>query len=115
MTRDTDPVRIAVLEEQMTSMRREILVQATEYQRRLLELNHAHDKQVADQQTYVSSDRYEGWQGEINAWKVTVSNKLAELEGRNVSTRSALGIAMQVLPMIIAILAILAGFFWHSH
>jgi 3-deoxy-D-arabino-heptulosonate 7-phosphate (DAHP) synthase len=105
--------KIAVLEERLHALRREIRDQAVEYQRRLAELNHAHEKQVEDQRTYVSLDRYEGWQGEINSFKADVLNKLATLEGRGLGVMTARGLVMQVLPMVIAALAILA-MFWRK-
>jgi hypothetical protein len=105
---DDAAIKIAVLEEQILALRREISVQAIEYQRRLMELNHAHQKQVADQQTFVSSERYEGWQGEMNSWRGTVSNTLAILEGKSGGVTTTRGIIMQILPMVIAILSIVA-------
>lgn len=110
---DDAAIKIAVLEEQVMALRREIKLQAIEYQRRLAELNHAHDKQVEDQRTFVSSERYEGWQGEMNSWRATVSNALAILEGRNGGVTTIRGLIMQILPMIIAILAIIA-MLWRS-
>lgn len=101
-------IRIAVLEEKLANLRSEIDKQAIEYARRLMELNHAHLRQVEDQQTYVSIDRYEGWQGEMNAWRGDVSNKLAALDGRSSGVTSARGLILQILPMLIAILSLIA-------
>jgi len=106
-------IKVAVLEEQVLSLRREIEHQAVEYQRRLSELNHAHDKQVADQATYVSSDRYEGWQGEMNGWRQQVSAKLSELEGRSGGVMTARAMVLQILPMVIALIAIMSTFWRH--
>lgn len=107
MVKSTD-VRLAVLEEKHKALRSEIKKQAKEYQRRLAELNHAHDKQVQDQQTYVSEDKFAGWQGEIGSWRNQVSKTLAELEGRSAGGGSARALFFQILPLLISILALVA-------
>jgi hypothetical protein len=101
-------LKIAILEERLRGMRDAIEKQAREYERRLTELNHAHEKQVQDQSTYVSSDRYEGWQGEINAWKLDVSKQLTIMEGRSTGIVKVQGLIFQILPMLIAIASIIA-------
>ena len=101
-------VRIAVLEEQVKAQRREIEQQAREYERRLTDLNHAHEKQVRDQQTYVSDDKFIGWQGEINNWRSNVSGVLSELQGRTLGVGTTRAIVMQIIPMLIALAAIVA-------
>ena len=89
-------------------MREAIAKQATEYERRLTELNHAHEKQVEDQARYVSLDSYKGWQAEINAWKNNVSTELTLIKGRSSGVTTVQGFIFQVLPMLIAITAIIA-------
>jgi hypothetical protein len=100
--------RLAILEERQLTMKEGIARQAIEYERRLTELNHAHDKQVKDQSTYVSNDKYEGWQGEMNAWKDDVAKKLSLLEGNRSGVGAAQSFIFQVLPMLIAIASIVA-------
>lgn len=104
----TSDTKIAILEERLRSLRQEIDKQAKEYERRLTELNHAHDKQVADQSTYVSSDRYEGWQGEMNAWKTEMSKKMTLIEGNSAGAGSVQRLVLQILPMLIALASIVA-------
>lgn len=100
--------KIAILEERLRSLREEIDKQAKEYERRLTELNHAYEKQVADQSTYVSGDRYEGWQGEMNAWKGEVQRKMTLIEGQRGGVSSVQALILQVLPMLIALASIAA-------
>ena len=111
MTPHDYSVRIAVLEEKVAAQRREIAQQALEYERRLTDLNHAHEKQVRDQQTYVSDDKFAGWQGEINTWRSTVTGVLAELQGRTLGVGTTPAIVMQIVPMLIALPAIVALLF----
>jgi hypothetical protein len=100
--------KIAILEERIRGMRENTDKQALEYERRLTELNHAHEKQVRDQATYVSSDRYEGWQGEMNAWRADVNIKLSTAEGRSRGITVTQGFIFQILPLLIAIASIVA-------
>jgi|ERR1700679_372278 len=103
--------RVSVLEEKVKSQRREIKTQAKEYQRRLLELNHAHDKQVQDQQTYVSEDKFTGWQGEMNSWRNNVSSELSKLQGREGGVGSTRGLVLQAIPIIIALAVAIVALF----
>lgn len=73
-------VRIAVLEERLKAMGEALRLQAKEYERRLLDLNHAHEKQVEDQRTYVSLDKYEGFEEKMNSWQSTMQIKFASME-----------------------------------
>lgn len=100
--------KIAILEERLRSTREGIDKQAREYERRLTELNHAHEKQVADQARYVSLDTYQGWQGEINAWKGIVSTELTLVKGQRSGASTVQGFIFQILPMLIAIASIFA-------
>jgi hypothetical protein len=103
--------RLAVLEEQVRAMRRETKLQAREYQRRLNELNHAHEKQVADQAHYVSDDRFKGWQGEINTFRNDVSTRLAVLAGRDSGSHGARDLVMWGLMFLVALGAVVAAFY----
>lgn len=98
--------KIAILEERLRSLRMEIDKQAREYERRLSELNHAHERAVEDKSNYVSLDSFVGWQGEINAWRGEVSTKLTLLEGRSSGTSSAQELIFKILPLLVAIAAI---------
>jgi hypothetical protein len=90
-------VRVAVLEEQLVSLRREIATQAVEYQRRLAELNHAHEKQVADQATYVSDDKFRGWQAVVESYMSETRDKLATIAGRQGGISSTRATMFQIL------------------
>ena len=110
--------RLAVLEEQVKALRAEIADKAVEYQRRLLELNHAHEKQVKDQSTYVSDDKFSGYVSKVDARleKVDarleqITKTLSELEGRSGGKNSVQELILKILPLLIAALT-LAAFFW---
>jgi hypothetical protein len=103
-------LRLTKLEERAKSERRALKMQAKEYERRLLDLNHAHEKQVTDQATYISEDKFIGWQGEVNAWRDRVTKTLSELEGRSGGIGSARQLMFQVLPLLISAVTLLALF-----
>jgi len=52
-------VKLAVLEERLRNMDKALEIQAKEYDRRLHELNHAHEQAVEVQHTYVTSQVHE--------------------------------------------------------
>jgi len=52
----SDETRLAVLEERLRGMDRALELQAREYDRRLHELNHAHEQAVEVQHTYVTEE-----------------------------------------------------------
>ncbi len=54
-----DIVRIAVLQEQITALKESIVLQAREYERRLSELNYAHQNQLDRNEQYVSRESWE--------------------------------------------------------
>lgn len=51
--------RIKRLEERIEAADRALALQAAEYERRLSSLNHAHEKAIEVQHTYVTQDKYE--------------------------------------------------------
>lgn len=74
-------IRLARIEERLTAMSEALKLQAKEYERRLMDLNHAHDKQVADQATYVTGDTFHGFIKEMQALQRSVDSQFAELKG----------------------------------
>lgn len=107
-------VRIAVLEEKVAAAEREKLLQAREYERRLTDLNHAHEKQVKDQQTYISEDKFNGfigeinaWRGTIDAWKTTVVSTLSGFEGGKTGSTVLRNLVIQSITILISLSALM--------
>ena len=99
----TDPdihTRVAVLEAQRVSDQEHKALQAIEYERRLTDLNHAHEKQVADQATYISGDKFEGFVREFYQWRDQTQKTLTLLEGRTGGSQDVL---LKWIPWAIAI------------
>ena len=68
-------VEIAVLKERITGMKGEISKQALEYERRLQELNHAHQQQQDRNAQYVSREAWEARNAMIDAWRRDVDKQ----------------------------------------
>jgi hypothetical protein len=100
---DSDHDKIVALEVRVNGMKENITLQAREYERRLGELNHAHEKQVQDQATYISEDKFAGYVAETALWQKQVSETLAELKGRR-------SLVAQILPWFIALIGLAVAF-----
>lgn len=61
--------KIAVLETQLVGLREAISLQAREYERRLQELNHAHQNQMDRNAQYISREAWEIRNAEIDKWR----------------------------------------------
>ena len=85
-------------------------IQAAEYERRLAELNHAHEKQVRDQQTYVSSEKFDGHVSKADDWQGVVDKQLAELAGRSKGITAVQAMVLSLIPIFLAI----AAFFYRT-
>jgi hypothetical protein len=109
-----DHDRIIVLEERIRGIELATALQAKEYERRLQDLNHAHDKQVQDQQTYISEDKFNGYQSKIDGWRTTVDAFMAKNEGRSGGMSSAQALLFQILALAIGLLGIAAAVFWNK-
>jgi len=67
-----DRLKIAVLETELRSMKDALRLQAIEYERRLQDLNHAHQQQVDRNAQYISREIWEAYLKEDNTWKRSI-------------------------------------------
>lgn len=78
--------RIAALEKKLeaefASRARAVELQHQEYMRRLIDLNHAHDRQNVVQETYLPREMFEASQREFRVWHDSVNNTLSLNAGR---------------------------------
>lgn len=111
MTDTSDATRIAVLEEQVRGLRREVEVQDVEVKRRLTELNHAHEQAQARNAEFVRIGAYESDIGSLRTWRDDVKTTLAKLEGSTRGTGTVWDRFFQLLPLLISIAA-LAAMLW---
>jgi hypothetical protein len=68
-------VKIAVLEEKVQAAEREKILQAKEYERRLSDLNHAHEQAVKRNAEFVSSELHDAGMRELRTSVKTVEDK----------------------------------------
>lgn len=104
-------IRQARLKEKLKGLETALRLQATENLRRLDELNHAHARQVETQRTYVSDDKFNGFVGEINQFRNSVSKTIAEFTGTERGMVSARALTMSVIALLIPIVALIV-FLW---
>lgn len=96
--------RLAILEERIARYDERRKDQALEYERRLSELNHAHEKQVADQATYVSLDKFEAVDARVQA----LERGGAGLAG----TRAGILSSRELLFAVLGLAGTLAAILW---
>lgn len=86
-------VDVAVLEERLRASKDALANQATEYARRLAELNQAHDRAERVLSTYITRDLFDQTVREWSEWRRAVDAERATNSGRN-STFAAIGAAV---------------------
>ncbi len=106
---ESTEVRLAVLEEQIKASRIEIEKQAREYLRRLDELNHAHSQNAADKINFVSSEKFDGYVENQDAWRSKVDTALAVLEGRAGGIGLARTTAQQQITLLILAVGVMVA------
>lgn len=74
-------VRLARLEERQRASERALKLQAREYDRRLMVLNHAHEQAVEVQNTYVTSEKFEDFTERDASEKAAIAKALTLAEG----------------------------------
>ena len=102
-------VRLSVLEERARGNAKRLKLQAKEYERRLAELNHAHQQQVERDADFVRLDKFDVHDKDMRVWQTEVRNTLSELQGRTAGTRSTRDDARAIWALLIGGLALLAS------
>ncbi len=102
-----DHDRIVVLEERLKGMDKALALQSIENHRRLDELNHAHEKQVKDQATYVSEDKFNGFLAEYGQWRNSVMKTLAETAGTSQGSITSRALFFSVIAILVPIITLI--------
>jgi hypothetical protein len=103
--------RIAVLEERVKNREDALRLQAVEYQRRLDDLNHAHQMAQERNSEFVRIGTYGSDVGALQKWRDEVNVVIAQLQGATRGTRSVWDLFFQILPLLVS-LAVLGGMIW---
>ena len=85
-------VEIAVLTERLEASKDALKVQASEYARRLMELNNAHERAERVLGTYVTRESFEQTIRELEGWRRAVDGDRASSSGRNSTYTSVIAI-----------------------
>ena len=99
-----DPqTRISVLEERIRGMEQARALQATEYERRLDDLNHAHEQARQTLATYLPRDVFEKVEQGWTAWKSKVDIEMALDRGRKASYTAMLAAGVAILAIVMGV------------
>ena len=105
--------KVAVIEERLRGMEVALQLQAQKYEERLELLNHAHDKQVADQATYLEKSVYQANQKDLDTWKAGIDSRLTIIESRQSGAATFRDTSLNTILALISLagtLISLAGF-----
>ena len=109
-TLDTLRIHLTILwKRESKSLRRALKLQAREYERRLMSLNHSHEQAQETAHTYVTLDKYEDWIKQNASARDTAFNRADEKIDSLVNRIDALEKAHNKLIGIVLVLVPLAG------
>lgn len=113
-------VRIAVLETKLTEADRARILQATEYERRLDVLNHAHQKALEERAAVVSNEKFESGIREVKMLidSVRVESRrdrdTTDIRINGLSAKIYTGVGIVIAVQVLVFWAIEAGWLRHT-
>jgi len=93
-------LKVAVLEERIANAKESLEKQAREYERRLTELNHAHEQSVEDKMDFLERSVYEKSEDEHDQWRRSVATRLDIMAGRDATKAATLALALAVIGVL---------------
>ena len=93
-------VEIAVLKARAEKDQEALAHQATEYKRRLEDLNHAHDRAEEARNHTLPREIYDLFLTDISAWRAKINEELATNRGRNSMLVSGIAFVFAALALI---------------
>jgi hypothetical protein len=100
-------LKVAVLEERIANANRALEKQATEYERRLGEVNHHLAVAKEKDREYLPRSVYEKSEDEHDTWRRTVSTRLDTMAGRDASKAAMLALTLSILGMLIGLTSLI--------
>ncbi len=94
-------LKIAVLQTEVVNLKESIKLQAIEYERRLTDLNHAHQRSVEDKAQFVSSEMFFSKLGEYEKWKSDIDKWRSRMTGIAVGAGAVSGATAGLLSRIL--------------
>lgn len=95
-------VRIAVLEERVRNQAEALVIQAEEYERRLGELNDAHNKATERDAFLLPRELFDRFLTDHVDWRRVVDNGLAEARGKSAAYTAYLALLLAAAAMAVA-------------
>jgi len=102
---------VAMFDLKLSAKETALQLQATEYERRLEVLNHAHDEAVRVQNTYVPRDLFDErlmdlskQRDEDMKWRDEVNKALASIAGRSAGYSVAVGLVLTLVMIVMRLL-----------
>ena len=93
------------IEREEASRRRDLDLQATEYARRLGELNAAHERAEYDRASFQTKDSWSVFDAELRRWRDSVNAELAETRGAARTWAVAMGVVATIVNLLIRLSA----------
>ena len=101
--------RLTRLEEWYSAVNRAIELQATEYARRLEELNHE-NRRVADRdKMFLPRETFDQFEGELRNWRYSVNTTIATIGGRDKGLSLAWSMILGGISLLIGVTALYAA------
>ena len=94
------------IEREEASRRRELDLQASEYARRLGELNAAHDRAADDRAHFYTKDSWSVFETELRRWRDLINAELAETRGAARTWSVAMGVVVTIIGILVHFLKV---------
>lgn len=94
----------ALTDEQLAAQQTALSLQAKEYERRLTELNHAHERAVVEQARVLPREIHESFIKEYESFRIDTAKQLQAAQTRSVTWAGAIGIGFLLASVAIQLL-----------
>ena len=94
-------IEVAVLKSRLNDSREALKVQAVEYERRLVELNHAHDRAEQRDTQFVSREVHDRLQTTVMDRLGISDNRLTSIESKNSMMYAAVAVVVAIISLAV--------------
>jgi hypothetical protein len=99
-------LKVAVLEERIANAKETLDKQAKEYERRLDELNHAHERSIEDKLEFLEKSVYEKSEDEHDQWRRAVATRLDVMAGKDATKAAMLALALAIIGVLASLVSL---------
>ena len=101
-------------EARLKDLRRALKLQAAEYERRLNQLNHAHEQNIERNAEFVSEEKFNGFVREFREYKETTDKALQIAQGVTSGVNKTIAVIVGCFTFLLVILGIIGWIVAHS-